>query len=43
MDWLDIYNRAPRVIGTVAALMAAVIFAGAFIAASWFLYALVTV
>ena len=42
MDWLDIYNRAPRAIGAIAALMVAVIFAGAFIAASWFLYALVT-
>lgn len=41
MDWIDVYNRMPRVINSVLFLMMNVIFVGLFLASAWFVYALV--
>lgn len=42
MDWIDVYNRVPRVINSVLFLMTNIVFVGLFFASSWFIYALVT-
>lgn len=41
-DWVDVYNRVPKLFGTLAVIMTSVIFSALFIASMWFMYALVT-